>query len=127
MISWRVRWHFFSSWLPTSNAPPQQLDAEPQGVDSQWNAESAAITQHTFDVPKEVLKFAPKKMRREQTTEARIDQLETEINQWKDRADRAETRLRNIEKSIQQIAAKHIPGFANLEPPRLGRDSAHAA
>jgi predicted nucleic acid-binding Zn-ribbon protein len=40
--------------------------------------------------------------------EDRINQLETEIKQWQDRALLAETRLRFIEKSIQQIAAEHV-------------------
>lgn len=58
----------------------------------------------------EVLKFAPKKMRcPHRTAEERINQLETEIKQWQDRARRAETRLRFIENSIQQIAAEHVP------------------
>ena len=57
----------------------------------------------------EVLKFAPKRMRlQHQTAEDRINQLETEIKQWQDRALLAETRLRFIEKSIQQIAAEHV-------------------
>jgi predicted nucleic acid-binding Zn-ribbon protein len=42
------------------------------------------------------------------TAEDRINQLETEIKQWQDRALLAETRLRFIEKSIQQIAAEHV-------------------
>ena len=97
---------------------PRQRDVQPLGGNSRRNAESAAITQHTSDVPKEVLKFAPKKMRRQQTAEDRIDQLETEIKQWQDRALLAETRLRFIEKSIQQIAAEHVPGFRkSVYPP----------
>jgi predicted nucleic acid-binding Zn-ribbon protein len=57
----------------------------------------------------EVLKFAPKRMRlQHRTVEDRINQLETEIKQWQDRALLAETRLRFIEKSIQQIAAEHV-------------------
>ena len=57
----------------------------------------------------EVLKFAPKRMRlQDQTAEDRMNQLETEIRQWQDRALLAETRLRFIEDSIQQIAAEHV-------------------
>ena len=57
----------------------------------------------------EVLKFAPKRMRpQHRTAEDRVTQLETEIKQWQDRALLAETRLRFIEKLIQQIAAEHV-------------------
>jgi uncharacterized protein YdeI (YjbR/CyaY-like superfamily) len=118
---------FIQRLITNLNHSPQQLDAKLQSIDSQQNAELAAIAQRTVVVPKEVLKFAPKKMRRPQATEDLIDQLQTEIIQWKDRAVRAETRLRYIEKFIQQITAEHIPGFANLETPRLGRDRARAA
>jgi len=109
---------FFQQLIADLEHSPRQRDAEPLGGDSRRNTESAAITQHTSDVPKEVLKFAPKKMRRQQTAEDRIDQLETEIKQWQDRASRAETRLRFIENLIQQIAAEHVPGFRrNVYPP----------
>lgn len=57
----------------------------------------------------EVLKFAPKRLRlQHRTAEDRMNQLENEIGQWQDRALLAETRLRFIEKSIQQIAAEHV-------------------
>ncbi len=109
---------FFQQLIADLEHSPRQRDAQPPGVDSRRNAESLAITQHTIDVPKEVLKFAPKKMRRQQTAEDRIDQLETEIKQWQDRAGRAEARLRFIEKLIQQIAAEHVPGFRkSVYPP----------
>jgi len=102
----------------------RQRDAQLLGGDSRWNAESAAITQHTINVPEEVRKFAPKKMRRGapldqsgndlvtmlqtvgrqlQTAEDRIDLLETAIKQWQDRAVRAETQLLQlIQKQIKR-------------------------
>jgi hypothetical protein len=111
---------FFQQLIADLEHTPRQRDVQPLGGNSRRNAESAAITQRAIDVPKEVLKFAPKKMRRQQTAEDRIDQLETEIKQWQDRAGRAETRLRFIEKSIQQIAAEHIPGFRkSVYPPAV--------
>jgi hypothetical protein len=106
---------------------PRQRDAQPPGGDSRRNAESLAITQHTIDVPNEVLKFAPKKVRRQQTAEDRIAQLETEIKQWQDRAGRAETRLRFIEKLIQQIAAEHVPGFRKSVYPPADNSSQHVS
>ncbi len=81
-------------------------DASPRGGDYFGLRRES---RRTIDVPEEVLKFAPKKMRlRHQTAEDRIEQLETEIKQWQDRAGRAETRLQVIEKSIQQIASKYV-------------------
>ena len=60
----------------------------------------------------EVLKYAPKKVRCQHgTAEEPINQLETELKQWQDRARRAKTQLRFIEKSIQQIAAEHVTDF----------------
>lgn len=77
------------------------------GDNSRLRRELASITQHV-DVPEEVLKFAPKNMRlQHQSAEGRIEQLETEVKQWQDRADQAEARLQSIERSIQQIAAKY--------------------
>src|SRR5450830_179119 len=62
----------------------------------------------------EVLKFAPKRLRlQHRTAEDRMNQLENEIGQWQDRALLAETRLRFIEKSIQQIAAEHVRSVRN--------------
>jgi predicted nucleic acid-binding Zn-ribbon protein len=70
----------------------------------------------------EVLKFAPKRMRpQHRTTEDRINQLKTEIKQWQDRALLAETRLHFIEKSIQQIAAKHVKSQRNTSAPCQGK------
>ena len=70
----------------------------------------------------EVLKFAPKRMRpQHRTAEDRINQLETEIKQWQDRALLAETRLRFIEKSIQQIAAEHVKSQRNTSAPCQGK------
>lgn len=86
-------------------------EAQRAGSDTLQNTNSAAAAQNTSDVPNEVLKFAPKKMRRQQSAEDRINQLETEIRQWEERAGEAETRLRYIEKSIQQIASEHVQGF----------------
>ncbi len=64
-------------------------------------------------VPDEVIKFAPKKIRfHHQSAQDRIDELEGELRQWQERADRAELRLRSIEKSIQQIAARYLQGAA---------------
>ena len=60
----------------------------------------------------EVLKYASMKVRCQRgTAEEPINQLATELKQWQDRARRAETRLRFIEKSIQQIAAEHVTDF----------------
>jgi predicted nucleic acid-binding Zn-ribbon protein len=86
-------------------------EAQRAGSNTLQNAMSAAAAQNTSDVPNEVLKFAPKKMRRQQSAEDRINQLEIEIRQWEERAGEAETRLRYIEKSIQQIASEHVQGF----------------
>ena len=60
---------FFQQLIADLEHSPRQRDAPPPGGDSRRNAESLAITQHTIDVPKEVLKFAPKKVRRQQTAE----------------------------------------------------------
>jgi len=88
----------------------RKRDAQPQGGDYfAFRRESGATTQQMINVPKEVLKFAPKEMRRQyQNAEDPIGRLETEIQQWQDRAGRAETRLQFIEKSIQQIAAELV-------------------
>ena len=87
----------------------RKRNAQPQDSDFAFRRESGATTQQMINVPKEVLKFAPKEMRRQyQTAEDPIGQLETEIQQWQDRAGRAETRLQFIEKSIQQIAAELV-------------------
>ena len=60
----------------------------------------------------EVLKYAPRKVRCQHGTAAEpINQLETELKQWRDRACRAETQLRFIEKSIQQIAPERVTAF----------------
>ncbi len=86
-------------------------DASPRGGDyfGLRRESRRTIEVPQIDVPEEVLKFAPKKMRlQHQTAEDRIEQLETEIKQWQDRAGRAETRLQVIEKSIQQIASKYV-------------------
>ena len=84
--------------------------AQPLGGDySGFRRKSGANTQRTSNVPKEVLQFAPKEMRcQHESAENRIDQLETEIKQWQDRASRAETRLQFIETSIQEIAEKFV-------------------
>lgn len=67
------------------------------------------IGRHMVDLPEEVVRFAPKNIRlQHQTADDRIEQLETEIKHWQDRAARAETRLHSIEQSVQQIAAKYI-------------------
>lgn len=95
---------------------PRQRDAQPQAGDSEQNVESETFAQHMIGVPKEVLKFAPKKIRLAQTAEERINQLETEIKQWQERAGEAETRLLYIEKTIQQIAADHVHGFKKNRP-----------
>ncbi|HSP49737.1 MAG TPA: hypothetical protein VLN61_06045 [Pseudolabrys sp.] len=85
----------------------RKRDAPPLGSDYfAFRRKSGATSQQTINAPKEVLQFAPKEIRRHhQTAEDRINQLETEIEQWQDRAGRAETRLQFIEKSIQKIAA----------------------
>lgn len=87
-----------------------EQDAPRLGCDrSTLDKESAKIHRHVSSVPEDVLKFAPKKMRLQHApTEGRVEQLETEIKQWQDRANQAEMRLRSIEKSIQEIAAKYI-------------------
>jgi hypothetical protein len=80
----------------------------------QDDAESTAMTQDAINVPEEIRKFAPKKVRRGapmdqsgddlinmlqkttfqlQTAEDRISALETAIKQWQDRAAQAETQL----------------------------------
>ncbi|MEJ2373978.1 MAG: hypothetical protein P8Y53_03615 [Pseudolabrys sp.] len=62
-----------------------------------------------IDVPEEVLRFAPRKIRAQhETSEDRIEQLENEVKEWQDRAGRAEARLRSIEESVQRIAAKYL-------------------
>jgi hypothetical protein len=87
--------------VPTAHHAQQQDDAE-----------SAAMT--AINVPEEIRKFAPKKVRRGapmdqsgddlinmlqkttfqlQTAEDRISALETAIKQWQDRAAQAETQL----------------------------------
>ena len=60
---------FFQQLIADLEHSPPKRDAQPLGGASRRNAGSAAITQHTIDVPKEVLKFAPKKVRRQQTAE----------------------------------------------------------
>jgi len=84
----------------------RKRDTQPLSIDHfVFRRESGITTQETINVPKEVLQFAPKEIRcQHQTAEDRIGRLETEIEQWQDRAGRAETRLRFLEKSIQQIA-----------------------
>lgn len=62
-----------------------------------------------IDVPEEVLRFAPRKIRiQHQAAEHRIEQLENEVKEWQDRAGRAEARLRSIEELVQRIAAKYV-------------------
>jgi hypothetical protein len=94
--------------VPTAHHA-QQTDTQP--LDSiRGDAKSAAVMQ---DVPEEIRKFAPKKVRRSalmdpsrhpttmlqkttlqlQTAEDRISALETAIKQWQDRAAQAETQL----------------------------------
>ena len=89
-------------------------DAPELGCDrSTLGKESTKIHRHVSSVPEEVLKFAPKKMRLQHApTEGRVEQLETEIKEWQVRANQAEMRLRSIEKSIQEIAAKYIHPLA---------------
>jgi hypothetical protein len=85
-------------------------DAQPRGGEYfEFRRKSGATAQQVNNVPKEVLQFAPKEVRRQhQTGDDRIGRLQTEIQQWQDRAGRAETRLRFIENSIQQIAAELV-------------------
>lgn len=87
-------------------------DAHPRGGDyfGLRGESRRPIDVPEIDVPEEVLKFAPKKMRLQHqiAEEDRIEKLESEIKQWQDRAGRAETRLQVIEKSIQQIASKYV-------------------
>lgn len=62
-----------------------------------------------------VLKFATKRMRlRHRAAEDWINQLEAEIKQWHGRALLAETRLRFLERSIQQIAAEHVRSVVRI-------------
>ena len=72
----------------------------------------AAPRDDPIDVPADVLRFAPKKLRLRHRTEDRIEQLEIEVKQWQERADRAETRLRFVENSIQRIAAQCVRSTA---------------
>ena len=87
---------------------------------------SAAINQDTIGVPKEIRKFAQKKVRRDapmdqsghdlitmlqkttfqlKTAEDRISALEIAIKQWQDRAGQAETQLlQNIQDRIKRRA-----------------------
>ena len=85
-------------------------DAQQGGSDYfAFQQKSGATAQQMINVPKEVLQFAPKEVRRQhQTGEDRIGRLETEIQQWQDRAGRAKTRLQFIENSNQQIAAEVV-------------------
>lgn len=144
-----------STWItalasrhPRATDRTRQRDAQPSGGDSRRDVEPAAITTlHTNDVPEAILKFAPKKMRSAlmdqsgnvpattlqkvgrqlQTAEDRIDQLETEIKQWQDRAVLAEMRLHLVEelirKEIERARADQVPheptnAFPRSPPPR---------
>jgi hypothetical protein len=69
---------------------------------------SAKAIRHSIDVPKEVRKFAPKRMRICETAEDRVRLLEDEIDHWRNRAGRAEARLQFIEERIQRMAAPYV-------------------
>jgi hypothetical protein len=69
---------------------------------------SAKTIQRSIDVPKEVLKFAPKRMRVCDSAEDRVRLLEDEIDHWRNRAGRAEARLQFIEERIQRMAAPYV-------------------
>jgi hypothetical protein len=59
-------------------------------------------------VPFEVLRFAPKKVRPqlEICDDERLRRLEVENANWRERAMHAEKRLKTIERTIQDIAAR---------------------
>jgi hypothetical protein len=46
---------FFQQLIADLEHSPRQRDVQPLGGDSRRNTESAAITQHAIDVPKEVV------------------------------------------------------------------------
>jgi hypothetical protein len=102
----------------------QSADVRRPGETSR-NVESILPNQRAIGIPEQVLKFAPRKIRaiiaeaidqsgdaivaklqaaagRLRTAEDRISQLETEIEQVQDRADRAETWLQVIRKEIEE-------------------------
>ena len=83
-----------------------------------FRQESGATAQQINNVPKEVRQFAPKKLRRQhQTGEVRSGRLNIEIELWRDRAIRAETRLRDTGKLIQHVAAD-----SSIPTPTRGTD-----
>ena len=115
----------FQEWFAELGQSALRRDGQPTNGGPEPDVETAASTQDTIqdtiDVPREVLRFAPKKIRRSLTAEDRIDQLETEVKQWQDRADEAEARLRRIEKTIQKIAAELVPRSKKTTPRRENR------
>jgi len=119
----------FQEWFAELGQAALRRDGQPENGGPKANVETAASTQDTIqdtnqdtiDVPREVLRFAPKKIRRSLTAEDRIDQLESEVKQWQDRADEAEARLRRIEKTIQKIAAELVPRSKKTTPRRENR------
>ncbi len=110
---------------PRTTLRQRQWDARPLGRHSQRDVESAAVNRGSIDVPEEVLKFAPQKARRIdsdpmdqfgsailaalqkaarqlRTAKDRINQLETEIEYFQDRAVRAETWLQLVQREIEE-------------------------
>jgi hypothetical protein len=107
LVRWSGQMKFFQRLIADLE---RTRDAQQWGTDySGFRRKSGATAQQMINVPKEVLHFAPKEVRRQhQAREDRIGRLETEIQEWQDRAGRAETRLQFIENSIQQIAAELV-------------------
>jgi hypothetical protein len=107
----------------------QQLIAELEGKrDTQllvgnyfaFRQETEATTQQMINTPIEVLQFAPKRVRyQHQCAEDWTGRFLTDLQQWQERAGRAEMRLRFLEKSIQQIAAELVRS-APRRPSRGG-------
>src|SRR6266508_538296 len=110
---------------PRTTLRQRQWDARPLGSHSRRDVESAAVNRGSIDVPEEVLKFAPQKARRIdsdprdqfgsailaalqkaarqlRTAKDRINQLETEIEYFQDRAVRAETWLQLVQREIEE-------------------------
>jgi len=108
----------------SQSAHRRQSDVSSPSSDPGRYVNSAAIGQRPTDVPYEVLRFAPKKIRNEDfaidrhgeaivdilqgagrrlgVAEDRINELEAEITRTQDRADRAEALLQLVEKEIQE-------------------------
>jgi len=82
-------------------APRQADSAPPRGL------RPTSRKLYPLETPNEVLRFAPKSVRlNHQTPEERVVALQAEVSSWRDRAGRAEARLRLIEDRVQRIASE---------------------